>query len=194
MTMDKETKMYQKFTWAVLALLFLNLAAMAQDVQFNFDPNADFSKYKTYKWEKHPKSLDVDDLTMGQLAKGFDAALAAKGLTRTDSGATDLVIVFQVAVSQEKEMTAYNTGGYGYGPGYRGGWYGGGGMGMTTATTSTINIGTVVLDMYDTGTKTMVWRGQASKTIDGKAKPDKRQKNIDKAAEKMMKNYPPKKK
>jgi len=177
-----------------IAMAGLAGLVLAQDVQFNFDPSADFSKYKTYRWEKHPKSLDVDDLTMGQLARGFDAALAAKGLTRQDSGATDLVIVFQLAVTQEREITSYDMGGYGYGPGWRGGWYGGMGTGITTSTTSTINIGSVVLDMYDTSTKQLVWRGMASKTIDAKAKPEKRQKNIDKAATKMLKNYPPKKK
>lgn len=179
-----------------LAALAVCLAgfALAQDVQYNFDPAADFSKYKTYKWEKHPKSLEVDELTLGQLAKGFDAALATKGLTRKDSGPTDLVIVFQIGMSQEKQMTSFDTGGYGYGPGWRGGWYGGGMGGMSTATTSTINIGAVVLDMYDTATKQLAWRGMASKTLDAKAKPDKKQKNIDKAAEKMLKNYPPKKK
>jgi hypothetical protein len=109
---------------------------LAQDVQYNFDQNADFSKYKTYRWEKHPKSLDVDDLTMGQLAKGFEAALATKGLSKADSGTPDLVIVFQLAAKQEKEMTTFDTGGYGYGPGWRGGWYGGGmGGGMSTSTT-----------------------------------------------------------
>jgi hypothetical protein len=39
-----------------------------------------------------------------------------------------------------------------------------------------------------------VWRGAVSKTIDPNAKPDKRQKNIQKAIEKLLKNYPPKKK
>jgi hypothetical protein len=179
-----------------IALAFLCLAgfALAQDVKFNFDPNADFTKYKSYRWEKNPKSMDVDELTLGQLARGFDAELAKKGLTRKDSGDTDLVIVFQLAASQEKQMTTFDTGGYGYGPGWRGGWYGGGMGGMSTTTTSTINIGTVVLDMYDAKAKQLVWRGMASKTIDDKAKPDKRQKNINKAAEKMLKNYPPKKK
>jgi hypothetical protein len=168
--------------------------ALAQDVQYNFDPNADFSKYKKYRWEKHPKSLDVDDLTMGQLARGFEAALAKKGLARQDSGATDLVIVFQFAVSQEKEISSYSTD-FGYGPGWRGGWCRGGmGSTMTTVPTSTINIGSLVMDMYDAGEKKLVWRGMASKTIDARAKPDKRQKNINKAAEKMLKNYPPKKK
>ena len=177
-----------------LVLPFLLGLALGQDVKYNFEPGTDFAKYKTYRWEKHPKSLDVDDITLGQLAKGFDAALTAKGLTRKDSGDTDLVIVFQLAMGQEKQVTSFDTGGYGYGPGWRGGWYGGGMGGMSTSTTSTINIGTVVLDMYDTSTKKLVWRGMASKTIDERAKPDKKQKNINKAATKMLKNYPPKQK
>jgi len=46
--------------------------------------------------------------------------------------------------------------------------------------------------MYDSNNHTLVWRGLASKTIDAKAKPDKQQKNLDKAVAKLMKNYPPK--
>jgi hypothetical protein len=48
--------------------------------------------------------------------------------------------------------------------------------------------------MYDRNGHDLVWRGVASKTIDPKAKPDKRQKNLNKAATKMLKNYPPPKK
>ncbi len=176
-----------------IALAGFAALAIAQDVKYNFDQNADFSKYKTYRWEKHPKSLDVDDLTLGQLAKGFDAELAKKGLVRKESEPTDLVLVYQLAMSQEKEVTSWNTG-YGYGPGFRGGWYGGMGSSMSTSTTNTINIGGLVLDMYDASAKQLVWRGMASKTLDAKAKPDKKQKNIDKAAAKLLKNYPPKKK
>ena len=65
---------------------------------------------------------------------------------------------------------------------------------MTTASTSTLNIGSVGLDMYDASTKQLVWRGRATKTLDAKAKPEKRQNNINKAAQKMLKNYPPPKK
>ena len=183
----------QKLIRLSIALTCLTGLVLAQDVQYNFDPNADFSKYKTYRWEKHPKSLDADELTMKQLGTGFDAALAQKGLTRKDAEPTDLVIVYQLAISQEKELTSYSTG-WGYGPGWRGGWYGGGASTMTTASTSTLNIGSVGLDMYDASTKQLVWRGRATKTLDPKAKPEKRQNNINKAAQKMLKNYPPPKK
>jgi hypothetical protein len=45
--------------------------------------------------------------------------------------------------------------------------------------------------MYDSAQKELVWRGTASKTLDPKAKPDKKQKNISKAVAKLLKNYPP---
>jgi len=62
---------------------------------------------------------------------------------------------------------------------------------MTTATTSTIYVGSVALDMYDAAAKKLVWRGLASKQIDKKASPEKRQKNLDKGAAKLLKKYPP---
>jgi hypothetical protein len=65
---------------------------------------------------------------------------------------------------------------------------------MSTSTTSTINIGTVAIDMYDRAGKQLVWRGMASKQLDPKAKPEKRQKNLDKGMAKLLKNYPPPKK
>jgi hypothetical protein len=46
--------------------------------------------------------------------------------------------------------------------------------------------------MYDPAKKQLVWRGTATKTLDPKAKPEKRQKNLAKAMTKLFKNYPPK--
>jgi hypothetical protein len=63
---------------------------------------------------------------------------------------------------------------------------------MSTTSTSTIHVGELGFDMYDPSTKKLIWRGAATKTLDAKAKPEKRQKNIGKAIQKMLKNYPPK--
>jgi len=63
---------------------------------------------------------------------------------------------------------------------------------VTTSTTASVDIGAVNLDMFDRVKQELVWRGVVTKTVDAKAKPDKRQKNITKSAEKLMKNYPPK--
>jgi hypothetical protein len=172
----------------LFATLFLTSPAFAQDVSYNFDKTADFTKYKTYHWERHPNSADIDQLTVTQLGAALDAELARKGLTKKESGATDLVLVYQLAVKSEKEISTFSSG-YGMGPGWGGSWYGGGGT--TTTSVSNIMIGSLDLDMYDAASKQLVWRGVASKTLDAGAKPEKRQKNMAKGAEKLLKNYPP---
>jgi hypothetical protein len=177
---------------AILLAICLGGTVFAQDVRYNFAAGTDFNMYKTYRWAQHPDSMKLDQLTLTQMGAAFDAELIKKGLRKATGESSDLVIVYQFARQQEREVTTFDSG-YGYGPGWRGGWYGGGG-GISTSTTSTITIGSVDLDMYDSSTKTLVWRGSAGKTLDPGAKPDKRQKNMAKAAAKMLKNYPPPKK
>jgi hypothetical protein len=64
--------------------------------------------------------------------------------------------------------------------------------GTTYGSTSTVYVGQLDLSMYDSKEKQLVWRGTASKTLDPKAKPEKKEKNIAKAVKKLLKNYPPK--
>jgi hypothetical protein len=189
----EEEKM--KTRLVLIALAFAS-CGLAQDVEYNFDKNADFSKYKTYMWKEHPKSVGVDQLAKKSYAAAFDAELALKGLQRITEGTPDLVIVYQVAVSSQQEITTYSSG-YGYGPGWGPGYYRGGGWygGPSTSTTNvtTLKVGSVALDMYDSATKTVVWRGIGSQKIEKKSDPNKIDKNARKIAEKMLrKNYPPK--
>ena len=168
-------------TRITLAALVLVAVAPAQDVNYNFDRGKDFATFKSYKWIQIPGGVQLDDLTSRQLASAIEAELGMKGLSKTDADTADLLIGFQVATQQERQINAYGMGG---------GWRFGGGM--ATATTSTLTVGSLALDMYDRANKELVWRGVATKTIDPDAKPDKRQKNIQKGVEKLLKNYPPK--
>ena len=178
------------FVWMAV-LLMITSSAFGQDVRYNFDKSTDFSKFKTYKWVAIKGANQLDDLVDKQIKDAIDAELATKGLTKVDGDNADLFIGYQTAVGQEKQFTSYNTD-WGYGGGwYRGGWYGPSG-GMTTGQTSTIYTGQLALDMYDSNNKDLVWRGVASKTLDPKAKPEKREKNLKKATAKLLKNYPPK--
>jgi hypothetical protein len=45
--------------------------------------------------------------------------------------------------------------------------------------------------MVDGETRNIVWRGMATKELEAKASPEKKKKNINKAAEKIFRNYPP---
>jgi len=179
---------------AAIAVAALGLAtALAQDVRYNFDKDTDFSRFKTYKWVVLKDATPMNDIMDKNIKEAIDAQLAAKGLTKIDDDKADLYIGYQGAVGQEKQFTSYNSS-WGYGGGwYGGGWYGGGpSSSMTTGQTSTIYVGQIAVDMYDSANKDLVWRGVASKTIDTKAKPEKQQKNLTKAMTKLFKNYPPK--
>jgi len=166
-----------------IGLAFAMLACTltpAQDVTSNAMPGADFTKYHTYKWVPIEGAVQPNQIVDAQIKQAVDTQLAGKGLTKTDGEKADLLIGYQVSISQSKEWNAYSTGGMRWGGG------------MASAQQSTINTGTLVLDMYDPAGKQLVWTGRASKTIDESANQAKKQKNLDKAMQKLLKNFPPK--
>jgi hypothetical protein len=163
---------------SVLALLLLTTTALiAQDVSYNFMPGTDFSKYRTYKWVNiggaHP-----DQIMDAEIKQSVDSQLASRGMTKADSDKADLYICYQSAVNQETQWDAWGSRSFG--------------MGMGSWTSSTIAVGTLVLDMYDPGTKQLVWTGRETKTIDPSSNHEKNMRNLDKAIAKLLKNYPPK--
>ena len=81
---------------------------------------------------------------------------------------------------------------WGYPGGYGGyGWGGWGGMGMGSASTtvSEYTVGTLVVDIYAAKSKALIWRGVATDEL--KAKPEKREKQLTKATDKLLKDFPP---
>ena len=65
---------------------------------------------------------------------------------------------------------------------------------MATATSSTLQVGTLAFDVYDQAGKQLIWKGTATKTLNPPKDPYKRQKNLDKGVAKLLKNFPPPKK
>ena len=171
----------RKSSLAVLVTLLLVTTGTlsAQDISYNFMPRTDFSKYHTYTWvnigRAHP-----DQIKDAEIKQSIDAQLASKGMTKTDSDKADLYICYQTAMNQETQWDAWGSRAFG--------------MGMGSWTSSTISVGTLVLDMYDPETKQLVWTGSATKTIDTGSNHEKHMKNLDKAMAKLLRNYPPKQK
>jgi hypothetical protein len=157
----------------------------AQQVATNYDTKADFSKYKTYHWVDIQGATYPDQLTDLMIRNAIDSTLKLHGLVRQDSGTVSLFVGYQLATSQQKEWNAYGTGG-------GAGWRGGAGMGgMGTATSSTVTDGTLAVDLYDPAIKQLVWQSTASKQLNPSSNAQKNQENMQKAAEKMFKDYPP---
>jgi hypothetical protein len=153
----------RRYSLALVALLLAGGALTAQDVKYNFMPGTDFSKYHTYKWVAIEGASHPNQIMDAEIKQAVDSQLASKGMTKTDNEKADLYVGYQIAVDKEKQWNAWGTG--------RG--FGGG---MGSATSSTINVGTLVLDMYDPATKQLVWTGNATKTIDPSSNQEKNMK------------------
>jgi len=164
-----------------LTLLFAGKAS-AQQVKTDYDRSANFAQYKTYSWE-HVKTQDP--LDVDRIKSAVNAALAAKGWSQVDSGGDVCINAVEITRNQQTLNTFYN--------GFGGGWgwrrFGGGGFGDATTTTETYKVGTVVVDLFDSKSKQLIWRGSETDTLSNKS--DKNIKNLDKGVDKMFKRFPP---
>jgi hypothetical protein len=173
----------KRVVFALIGMMFLFAAkSPAQQVKTDYDRSASFGQYKTYSWEqvKTKDALDVD-----RIKAAVNAALAAKGWTQVDSGGDVSIMAMEITHNQQTLNTFYD--------GFGGGWgwrrFGSGGFGEATTTTETYKVGTVVVDLFDTKTKQLIWRGSSSDTLSSNS--DKNIKNLDTGVDKMFKKFPP---
>lgn len=178
--MRESRNIFAKVGVGLMLTLVTCMVTFAQDVTTNSMPGTEFSKYRTYKWVAIAGATPPNQIVDAQIKSAVDAQLATKGLTKTDGDKADIYTGYQVSEDQEKQWNAYGTGGVRWGGG------------MATATSSNISVGTLVLDMYDPSTKQLVWSGRATKTLDPGKNQEKNQKNLDKAMQKLLKDFPPK--
>ena len=169
-----------KIVNVVGVMLLTATASFAQQVKTDFDRDSDFGHYKTYSWEKVQTQ---DSLWVDRIKGAVDSALAAKGWTKVDSGGDVAIIAVESTQDQQTLNTFYD----GFGGGWR--WRGFGGFGDSTTTVDTYKVGTLVVDLFDAGTKKLIWRGSASDTLSDKS--DKNIKTLDKAVQKMFDRFPP---
>jgi hypothetical protein len=160
-------------TTACLALL--GTMVFAQSVTYDFDRSANFTKFRTYTWVRG--TTLGDELNHQRVVRAIDAQLTARGFSRVEAN-PDVLVAYHASFDKNLQINAFGSG-----PriGYRSG----------TATVEEIVVGTLAIDMMDAQTRSIVWRGIATKELDAKASPEKKEKGINKAAEKIFKNYPP---
>ena len=161
--------------WMAALLVVVPLAALGQELSVNYDKTYDFARIKTFSIQQGSEAKDPF------LAKHFVNAvtqgLIAKGWTQADTAAADATVVLHGQSDNRKKLEGYSTGG----------WRWGGGMGSAQLTD--YKVGTIVVDIFEAKTKTLLFRGAAADEVSNKA--EKNEKKIDKAVSKMLKDFPP---
>jgi Domain of unknown function (DUF4136) len=164
-------------------VLLLPLALWAQDVKRDWDKTYDFSKWKTFAI-KIGTSWN-NQLSENRVLTEISEALTGKGWKKVASESeADMLAVLHGATEVKHTLNTFYSGwgGYGYG-----GW-GGASMSSGTTTVSDYLVGTLVVDLFDAKTKKLTFRGTATDELSDKV--EKNQKKLEKASDKLFKDFP----
>jgi hypothetical protein len=179
-----------KFGPALALALVAYSVTYAQDVRTNYMTGTNFAKYHNYAWVSDVQGVPAvgghpDQILDAQVKEAIDSQMVAKGFTKVEDGNNaDLLLGYQLAIDQEKQISGFGDNMGGWGP-----W--GGGFGTFSASTSSSYIGTFVVGMYDPNLKKLVWIGAAQHAIEPSKKPEKNQQRLSKGAQRLLKDFPP---
>lgn len=166
-------------------------ACSSLKVTYDYDGQADFTKYKTYAFTEEALKLPIEQLNRDRILKAIENEMTAEGFTKSET--PDVLVDLHVKAEQKREATATTTGGYGMG-GYYGRYGYGGGFSTTQINYNDYIEGTLFVNLVDRATEKIAWQGRATKTIDEDVSPEKRESNINYAVKQIFTKYPPVKK
>jgi hypothetical protein len=164
-----------KFVLFAMLVSVASAIAVGQTVSVNFNQSQSFAQYHTYAWGSN-NTNQIQNSILAQVAQqDIDTALQGKGLQKVqEDQKPDLLLT---ASGGMKEQTSYTA------MGMRG-W--GGGMGSITPQQNVI--GTMIVDLFDAKTQSLVWRGIAQDSLSTNG--NKNQQIVQKAVQKMFKQWP----
>jgi Domain of unknown function (DUF4136) len=162
------------FTATIFVWMLASFAA-AQQVSVNYNHNQSFSQFHTYAWGGN-NANQINNSILAQVAQtDINTALQGKGLSMVqESQKPDLIVVVSGGMKQQTSYTAWGMRGIG------------GGMGGITPQQNVE--GTLIVDLYDNNGQTLVWRGIAENALGNNG--NKNQELVNKAIQKMFKQYP----
>jgi len=161
---------------AILASMFLmSIAVLAQQVSVNYNHSQSFAQYHTYAWGSQNQN-QIQNSILAQVAQqDINNAMQAKGLQMVqETQNPDLILTANGGLRQETSYSAWGMRGIG------------GGMGGITPEQNVE--GTMIVDLYDAKSKSLVWRGIAQNTLNNNG--NKNQQMVEKAVQKMFKQWP----
>jgi hypothetical protein len=152
-------------------------SAFGQKVVVQFDAAADFSKYKTFAirdGQLNSKNPALNsELVKRRIEADIERGLTAKRLVMV-SGRSDLNVRYWLGSARRIEVERYPAGWRGLG---------------TRVVRVPYTEGTLVIDLRDPSTRSLVWRSIASEE---KSDPTKIERKLDDMVKKSLKKYPPK--
>jgi hypothetical protein len=175
-------------TFLIMAFTLLGCSAM--EIRTDYMPAAleNMAQYRTYAVLPNPKGGDPrvhNEIVAARVMSAVDRELTGGGYEKDLSGTPDFLIGYHAALDGKLDVTTTNEYyGYGYGDWYNS-W-------RHETVVREYTEGTLILDIVDARSNSLVWRGQAQAEVISSASPETRQKRIDEAVRRILERFPPK--
>jgi len=158
--------------------LLAGAGAFGQKIEIEFDQSVDFSKFTNFairgaRLNSKSPSLN-SELVKKRINADIEKFLEAKGLAFVEEGPSSLNVRYTLGTVRETKAEAYPAGWRGYG---------------TAIVRVPYTEGTLVLDLRDPATKSLVWRAIARVE---KSDAQSVEKKLDDMVKKSLEKYPPK--
>jgi hypothetical protein len=167
--------MKTKLALCAMLLSITSAIAAAQTVSVNYNHSQSFSAYHTYAWGSN-NANQIQNSILAQVAQqDIDSAMVAKGFTKvTEAQKPDIILTANGGMKQQTSYSAWGMRGIG------------GGMGGITPQQNVE--ATMIVDLYDSKTQSLIWRGIAQDTLSNNG--NKNQQLVQNAINKMFKQWP----
>jgi hypothetical protein len=164
-----------KFALCAMIVCVASAAAVGQQVSVNYNHNDSFSQFHTYAWAAN-NANQIQNSILAQVAQqDIDTAMQGKGFSKVqESQKPDLILTANGGMKQQTSYSAWGMRGIG------------GGMGGITPQQNVE--GTLIVDLYNANTQSLVWRGIAQDTLSNNG--NKNQQMVQNAINKMFKQWP----
>lgn len=182
-------------------IVFILGSCNSIQVTYDYDKTVDFTKFKTasfHGWEKDSDKV-LNPFDKQRIEQSVKSEFENRGIQYVKEGG-ELVVGLYIVTQKKTEQVANTTSMGGYaGWGY-GGYYGmgpGWGWGAPMASVTTVSnvdytVGTLVIDVFSTADKKLIWEGRGTKTV-GDSNPQSNEERVSKAVSAIMTDFPVKK-
>ena len=178
----------------VLSLSLLT-ACTTLTVQTDYETSYDFSSLKTYAWlEGKAPSNDIrinNSLIINRVVNAVNSNLQSKGYQLVDKDKADFLVTWFGGIENKIQQEIINSyyGYLGYDSaywGYRGYW-----PRYSRSYTYEYQEGTLIIDVADSKSKQLVWRGTGRDYMDEKETPEQVTEGINQTVTGILEAFPP---
>jgi hypothetical protein len=177
----------------IVLLTSLLSGCAAVNVQYDYDPEADFTTIRTYAWRNSSQqddALEANPLLKKRVERSVDNHLENKGFNKISDDIPDFYVIAHAGMQEKMRVTNTEVP-MGYYPDYRYNSWRGGIYYQNRVDVHYYTEGTLIIDIVAAGKDELIWRGMGTGVVRQYDSPEDMQQSVDQYVNEILAGFPP---